>query len=437
MPTTVLVVDDEEDILHAIADALEREGIVAHRALNGKQALEILKRQGRNIHIMITDILMPDISGVELLLMAKEINPDIKVIVITAYGSEDVRREVYSKGAIAYLEKPFDIAELIKKVEELSQQKKTPEWTLTELLQLITLEGRSATVDVTTPDGRGRIYIVNGEIYNAEFKGLKGKEAFLKLISYEKPSFQIKWNVPKVERLIFKPLYLLLLEVIVGPGELPKYEEKKEPEKSSKIQEESEVEEKEKSPVDIALEQVSKLFRSVEPEVEEIEELSIGAKTKETGEPSGSQEYVSPEKSEGYKIPTEISEGRINKIKGTLVKLLNELSATVRDAELLAVADNTGTIIAYTANDNFRSITPVIVEQVISGYKLLLEQLAKANVSAPYELLISTKEGYILIRNLKGRGYLVGMLSEDKASSLGIFKLKIQEFSPRVEEVMA
>ena len=437
MATTVLVVDDEEDILHAIADALEKEGIVAHRAVNGRQALEILKRHTKDINILITDIRMPDISGVELLLMAKEMNPDIKVIVITAYGSEDVKRDVYSKGAIAYLEKPFDISDLIKKVEELSQQKKGPEWTLTELLQLITLEGKSAVIDITTRDGKGKIYVVNGEIYNAEFNGLKGKEAFMKLISYEKPSFQISWRVPRVERQIFKPLYLLLLEVIVGPGEVPQVVEKKEPEKPK---EEKKEEEEEKNPLDLALEQVSRLFREVEPEEADVEEKTEEKVEEEPKEESPVPERIFPEElTEPEVAPVSQPPATIvaEKVRKNLSSLLEELAKVVRDAELLAVAENTGTLISFIASDKFESMAPLLVQQIINGYKLLLEQLAKANVSAPYELLISTKEGYILIRNLRGRGYLVGVLPEGKSSSLGFFKLKMQELSPRVEEVMA
>ncbi len=429
MATTVLVVDDEEDILYAIADALEKEGMVAHKALNGRQALEILKMRAKNIDVLITDIRMPDINGVELLLMAKDINPDIKVIVITAYGSEDLKREVFSKGAIAYLEKPFDISDLIKKVEELSQQKKTPEWTLTELLQLITIEGKSAIVEVNTPDGKGRIFIVNGEIYNAELGGLKGKQAFMKLISYDKSKFNILWQTPRVERMIYKPLYLLLLEAIVGSDKEAEILKKKEQEKEEVVEQEKREEEEEKSPLDLALEQVSRLFQDVEPE-EELAEGTVEEK------PVAEEEHIFPEELIAPEAPVEQPASQ-KSLQQELEAILDEFLKAVKDADLVAVAKNTGEIISFIASDEYRSIAPLMVQQIITGYKLLLEQLAKANVSAPYELLISTNESYILLRNLKGRGYLVGVLPEGRASSLGFFKLKMQELSPRVEEVMA
>ncbi len=432
MAITVLVVDDEEDILYAIADALEKEGMVAHKALNGRQALEILKMRAKNIDVLITDIRMPDINGVELLLMAKDINPDIKVIVITAYGSEDLKREVFSKGAIAYLEKPFDISDLIKKVEELSQQKKTPEWTLTELLQLITIEGKSAIVEVNTPDGKGRIFIVNGEIYDAEFGGLKGKQAFMKLISYDKSKFNILWQTPRVERMIYKPLYLLLLEAIVGSdkeAEILKKKEQEEKVVEQEKKEEEEEEEEEKSPLDLALEQVSRLFQDVEPEEEFAEEAV-------EKEPVAEEEHIFPEELIAPEAPVEQSVSQ-KSLQQVLEAILDEFVKAVKDADLVAVVDNTGEIISFIASDEYRSMATLTVHQLITGYKLLLEQLSKANVSTPYELLISTTESYILLRDLKGRGYLVGVLSEGRASSLGFFKLKMQELSPRVEEVMA
>ncbi len=428
MAITALVVDDEEDILYAIADALEKEGMVAHKALNGRQALEILKMRAKNIDVLITDIRMPDINGVELLLMAKDINPDIKVIVITAYGSEDLKREVFSKGAIAYLEKPFDISDLIKKVEELSQQKKAPEWTLTELLQLITIEGKSAIVEVNTPDGKGRIFIVNGEIHNAEFGGLKGKQAFMKLISYDKSKFNILWQTPRVERMIYKPLYLLLLEAIVGSDKEAEILKKKEQEEKV-VEQEKKEEEEEKSPLDLALEQVSRLFQDVEPE-EEFAEEAIEK------EPVAEEEHIFPEELIAPEAPVEQPAPQ-KSLQQVLEAILDEFVKAVKDADLVAVVDNTGEIISFIASDEYRSMATLTVHQLITGYKLLLEQLAKANVSTPYELLISTTESYILLRDLKGRGYLVGVLSEGRASSLGFFKLKMQELSPRVEEVMA
>ncbi len=428
MAITALVVDDEEDILYAIADALEKEGMVAHKALNGRQALEILKMRAKNIDVLITDIRMPDINGVELLLMAKDINPDIKVIVITAYGSEDLKREVFSKGAIAYLEKPFDISDLIKKVEELSQQKKAPEWTLTELLQLITIEGKSAIVEVNTPDGKGRIFIVNGEIHNAEFGGLKGKQAFMKLISYDKSKFNILWQTPRVERMIYKPLYLLLLEAIVGSDKEAEILKKKEQEEKV-VEQEKKEEEEEKSPLDLALEQVSRLFQDVEPEEEFAEEAV-------EKEPVAEEEHIFPEELIAPEAPVEQPAPQ-KSLQQVLEAILDEFVKAVKDADLVAVVDNTGEIISFIASDEYRSMATLTVHQLITGYKLLLEQLAKANVSTPYELLISTTESYILLRDLKGRGYLVGVLSEGRASSLGFFKLKMQELSPRVEEVMA
>ena len=81
-----------------LSTALSNAGMIVFTAKDGRKALDVLKRQ--DLDVIVTDIRMPDINGIELLLYAKELNPDIKVIVITAYGSEAVRREVLEKGAI-------------------------------------------------------------------------------------------------------------------------------------------------------------------------------------------------------------------------------------------------------------------------------------------------------------------------------------------------
>jgi len=223
----VLIVDDEEDILWGLSGELSRQGLEVMTASKGTEALDLLKKG--KVDFLITDIRMPDISGVELLLKARELHPELKVIVMTAYGSEDIKNEVMRKGAISYLEKPFDFEQLLNLLKEKEKEKGTlAEWELTEVLQLLSMEGKTATIKVETSEGEGLIVMVEGEVYDSQLGNLRGEEAFIKILGHVSAPFQVSWEVEKPEKTIEKPLYALLLEAIAGQEELQTKEALKE-----------------------------------------------------------------------------------------------------------------------------------------------------------------------------------------------------------------
>ena len=107
---TVLVVDDEASIREFLEIMLKREGYSVLTADNGNQALEYLKKH--EVDALITDISMPKMSGIDLLTRAKQIKPELPVIVVTAFGSTESAVEAMKLGASDYLTKPFQIDEL-------------------------------------------------------------------------------------------------------------------------------------------------------------------------------------------------------------------------------------------------------------------------------------------------------------------------------------
>jgi two-component system response regulator PilR (NtrC family) len=112
----ILVVDDERSMRELLAIVLRREGYEVTLAENGRSAIALLEREP--IDILISDIKMPDLSGVEVLRAAKRIDPDILGIMITAFASTDTAVEAMRLGACDYLSKPFDIDLLKMKVRE-------------------------------------------------------------------------------------------------------------------------------------------------------------------------------------------------------------------------------------------------------------------------------------------------------------------------------
>jgi two-component system response regulator FlrC len=106
MADRVLVVDDKEGIRDFISGTLQKAGISVNTAVDGMDALATLERQ--SFHLMITDLKMPRMDGMALFKKARELDPEMEVIVLTAYGTVDTAVEAMKLGAFEYLSKPLE-----------------------------------------------------------------------------------------------------------------------------------------------------------------------------------------------------------------------------------------------------------------------------------------------------------------------------------------
>ncbi len=113
---TILVVDDEKNYLLILRAVLEDEGFEVLTALSGHEALAIQKTS--DVDLVLTDMKMPAMDGIELLEHIKSIDPDLPVIMMTAHGTVDKAVEAMQKGAYSYLLKPFDNDRLILYVKK-------------------------------------------------------------------------------------------------------------------------------------------------------------------------------------------------------------------------------------------------------------------------------------------------------------------------------
>jgi two-component system NtrC family response regulator len=107
----ILIVDDEKNYPMVISELLYEEGYSSLTASSGMEALDILNNE--IIDLVLTDVKMPGISGIQLLEKIKEINPDIPVIIMTAHGSVEKAVEAMHKGAYTFILKPFENQALI------------------------------------------------------------------------------------------------------------------------------------------------------------------------------------------------------------------------------------------------------------------------------------------------------------------------------------
>jgi CheY-like chemotaxis protein len=115
----ILIVDDEKNIRLTLSQVLETLGAEIDTAANGEEALTKLK--GREFGLILLDIRMPGMDGMEILRRVREIRPDIRVIMITAYGTIESAVEAMKLGAVDFLQKPFDpdeIRELVSRVAD-------------------------------------------------------------------------------------------------------------------------------------------------------------------------------------------------------------------------------------------------------------------------------------------------------------------------------
>jgi two-component system response regulator PilR (NtrC family) len=106
----ILVVDDEESIREFFEIMLKREGYDVLTVPNGREALETLKKGP--VDLVISDIQMPEMSGMELLSAGRELDPELLMIMITAFGSTETAVEAMKLGAYDYVQKPFKIDEV-------------------------------------------------------------------------------------------------------------------------------------------------------------------------------------------------------------------------------------------------------------------------------------------------------------------------------------
>ena len=118
----ILVIDDNEEILVALKNFLRKKNFSVASATNGLDGLKLFESAADEFDLVITDLVMPNISGVAVISIIKKKNPDIPVIAITGYGEQP---EALAKEARAdtVIEKPFKLNKLIKTIQKLLDEK--------------------------------------------------------------------------------------------------------------------------------------------------------------------------------------------------------------------------------------------------------------------------------------------------------------------------
>ena len=116
----ILVVDDNKNVLEGL-NLLLGEKYDTFLAFDGESALEIIR--SKDIDLVITDMVMPGISGLELLEKIKTLKPDITVVILTGHGTIELAVEAIKKGAADLIEKPFQVDKILVDVENLMRMR--------------------------------------------------------------------------------------------------------------------------------------------------------------------------------------------------------------------------------------------------------------------------------------------------------------------------
>jgi len=214
----VLVVDDEETLTWSMTKTLtkDKDKYELITANTGREALQALQKH--HIDVVITDIRMPDINGLDLLSKIREKYPWIKVIIMTAFGSSEVQKEATRRGSYYYIEKPFEISDIRALILKALEEKRGGfvgqilDLQLVDIIQMCCLGRFTTSLAVSSGDEEGLIYFRNGEIIHAEMGALEGAEALYIMLGWKEGRFASQKGVTTPKETISDRWERLLLE---------------------------------------------------------------------------------------------------------------------------------------------------------------------------------------------------------------------------------
>jgi CheY-like chemotaxis protein len=212
----ILIVDDEKLFVKSVIDGLKgyekKNKFKALAAANGREALKIIETQ--EIDLLVTDLRMPEMDGLALISRVHNQFPALPVIVMTAFGSPQIEKQVKELGILHYLEKPIGFDDFRDHVlNELNQKKhsRIEGISLASFLQLIWMEKSTCTLVVKDDRHTGTLSILNGELLGAEFNGESGREAALRILAWQNVNIEMEDTfAPNPE-----PLHLSIEELLL------------------------------------------------------------------------------------------------------------------------------------------------------------------------------------------------------------------------------
>ena len=118
MGPTVLIVDDEENVRRVLQRILERAGYTVVVAQSGPEAIKLYRERGGAVDLVVLDVIMPRMGGQEVFRHLQEVDPGVKVLLSSGYSENGQAAEVLAEGARGFLQKPYDVETVLRRVRE-------------------------------------------------------------------------------------------------------------------------------------------------------------------------------------------------------------------------------------------------------------------------------------------------------------------------------
>jgi CheY-like chemotaxis protein/putative methionine-R-sulfoxide reductase with GAF domain len=214
----VLVVDDEKTLLMIMTGRFEdyKDRFNVFTAGNGKEAVKVL--ESKEIDLVVTDLKMPEMDGIELIAYMSNKFPAVPTIAVSAYCTPEIQNKLKGLGALRVMDKPVNLDLLAESVlsglDQASKGGSLSCVSLSSFLQIIEMEEKSCRIDVhANGQQRGSFFLVRGELYDAACGELAGEQAAHEMIGWEKTHLYIKDLPPQTpERRIEKGLMSVVME---------------------------------------------------------------------------------------------------------------------------------------------------------------------------------------------------------------------------------
>lgn len=210
----VLIVDDDRVILRIITNGLkEHRELELMTSLNGQEAINLLAKE--DVDMVVTDLYMPVVNGLQLLSHMNRNHPGMPVIVLTGRGTRELEDRVKALGDFQYFEKPLDmnvLAEVILKSLYARPAGQIHGISTSSFLQLIDIEEKICTLKIRSGNKLGCLYFFKGELTAAETGEMRGEKAAFEIISWENSVIEIENVCKKTRKEIDKSLMHILME---------------------------------------------------------------------------------------------------------------------------------------------------------------------------------------------------------------------------------
>lgn len=210
----ILIVDDDPVTLKLLQKTLSKmEDLEVYTAEDGKKAINLLNQQ--SVDLLVSDLHMPGINGLQLLQYVNKHFPGLRAIVLTGCGTSNIENKIKSIGSYQYYEKPLDVN--VFKEASLRELQASPVGqihgiNISSFLQLIDIEGKICTLTVRAQGKTGYLYFRDGDLIAAETFGRRGEEAAQEIINWSDSIIEIADVCKKNKREIEKPLMQILMD---------------------------------------------------------------------------------------------------------------------------------------------------------------------------------------------------------------------------------